>query len=269
MLLLKRPLHSPSVKVLVTGGRGFLGTHVCAALGEAGHDAIPLSRGDGDLAEPGTIDRLLDEHEPEVVVHLAAVMPGGERLADNAPITELVAAACSRRDLPLFHGSTTAVYSDETPYAESKRASEDVAGEAAILRFHYPYGPRQRRGAIPTMLRQALAREPVVAYRGWARSFCFARDTAEAVAILVEHGEHGGWDVGRDDDLRSLEEVAGLACAAAGADESLVEIADPPDGYAPLIDSLDTDRLRSLGWRPRVSLQEGIRSTLDWLREAA
>lgn len=256
------------MKVLVTGGRGFLGTHVCAALRGAGHEPVPLGRADGDLAEQGTIERLLDEHAPDVVVHLAAGMPGDERLEENAPIAAHVAAACADR-IPLFHGSSTAVYYDETPYAETKRASEEAAGEATILRFHYPYGPHMRRGAIPTMLRQALAGEPVVAYRGWLRSFCFAVDAAEAVAILVERGERGDWDVGRDDDLRSLEEVATLACAAAGADESLVELADPPEGYAPLIESLDTERLRSLGWRPRVPLEDGIRSTLDWLREAA
>jgi dTDP-glucose 4,6-dehydratase len=257
------------VKVLVTGGCGFLGTHVCAALREAGHEPVPLGRADGDLAEPATIDRLLGEHEPDVVIHLAAVMPEDERIGLNAPITGLVAAACAAREVPLFHGSTTAVYSDETEYAGSKRASEEAAGEATILRFHYPYGPQQRRGAIPTMLRQALAGEPVVAYRGWVRSFCFARDSAAAVAILVEHRESGQWDVGRDDDLRTLEEVANLACVAAGADESLIELADPPDGYAPLIEALDTDRLRSLGWRPEVALEDGIRSTLTWLREAA
>jgi dTDP-glucose 4,6-dehydratase len=257
------------VKVVVTGGRGFLGTHVCSALREAGHEPVPLGREDGDLAEDGAAERLLDEHEPDVVVHLAAVMPGDERLAENARLTELVAAACLERELPLFHGSTTAVYSDETPYADSKRASELAAGEAAILRFHFPYGPHQRRGAIPTMLRQALAGEPVVAYRGWVRSFCFAGDVAEAVAVLVEHGARGQWDLGRDDDLRTLEEVAAMACAAAGADESLVELADPPEGYAPVLDSLDTDRLRSLGWRPEVALEDGIRRTLEWVREAA
>ena len=60
-----------------------------------------------------------------------------------------------------------------------------------------------------------------------------------------------------------------LVCAAAEADESLVELAEPPEGYALVIESLDTERLRSLGWRPRVPLDDGIRSTLDWLREAA
>jgi len=52
------------VKVVLTGGRGFLGTHVCVALREAGHEPVPLGRADGDLAEPGTIERVLGEHEP-------------------------------------------------------------------------------------------------------------------------------------------------------------------------------------------------------------
>ena len=142
-------------------------------------------------------------------------MPGDERLVQNAPIAALVAAACAAHGVPLFHGSSTSVYADETPYAESKRASEEAAAGATMLRFHFPYGPGQRRGAIPTMLRQALAGEPVVVYRGWERSFCFARDAAEAVVLLVERGERGAWDVGRDDDRRTLEEIARLACRAA------------------------------------------------------
>jgi dTDP-glucose 4,6-dehydratase len=254
------------MRVLVTGGRGFLGTHVCEALLAAGHEPVPLGRADGDLAESGTSERLLDAHRPEAVVHLAAVMPGDERIAQNAPITEAVASACAERGIQLFHGSTTAVYFDETPYADSKRESEELAGDATILRFHYPYGPGQRRGAIATMLRQALAGEPVVAYSGWLRSFCFARDAAAAAAVLVDRGERGDWDIGRDDDLRTLEEVAHLACSVAGADESRVELAEPPTGYTAVLEELDTERLRSLGWRPSVGLEEGLRRTLESLR---
>ena len=150
------------MRILVTGGRGFLGSHVDRALREAGHDVVVLGRADGDLAEAGEADRLVAEHAPDAVVHLAAVMPGDERLSQNAPITALVAAACRARGIPLYHGSSTAVNADDTPYAASKRASEEAAAGATMLRFHYPYGPGQRRGAIPTMLRQALAGEDVV-----------------------------------------------------------------------------------------------------------
>ncbi|HKI92340.1 MAG TPA: NAD-dependent epimerase/dehydratase family protein, partial [Gaiellaceae bacterium] len=98
------------MRVLVTGGRGFIGAHACEALRDAGHEAVALGRADGDLAERGVAERLLAEHRPDAVVHLAAVMPGDERLAQNAPITALVAAACAARGVPLFHGSSTSVY---------------------------------------------------------------------------------------------------------------------------------------------------------------
>ena len=254
------------MRALVTGGRGFIGAHVCDALRAAGHEAIALGRADGDLAEPGMAERLVEANEPDAVVHLAAVMPGDERLAQNAPVTALVAEACRARAIPLYHGSTTSVYLDDTPYADSKRESEEVAGEATILRFHFPYGPGQRRGAIPTMLGQALAGETIPVYRGWERSFCFVRDAADAVATLVGRREPGVWDVGRTDDLRTLEEVARLACSLAGADESLLDLREPPEGPALVLEDLDTDRLRTLGWRPEVGLEDGMRRTLAWLR---
>jgi dTDP-glucose 4,6-dehydratase len=253
------------LKVLVTGGRGFLGMHVCEALANAGHDAIALGRVDGDLAEPGTFERLLDEHDPNAVVHLAAVMPGDERLAQNAPITELVARACRDRQVKLLHGSSSSVYDDDTPYADSKRASEEAAAGATLLRFAFPYGPGQRRGAIPTMLREALAGDPIVVYRGWKRSFCFAGDMALAVVALVDANAEGAWDIGRDDDLRTLHEVAQLACGLARAPEALIEVVEPPPGPAPELRPLDLAPLHALGWQPRVALADGMKQTLDWL----
>jgi nucleoside-diphosphate-sugar epimerase len=257
------------VKVVVTGGRGFLGGHVCEALRANGHEAIPLGRADGDLADPATIGRLLDEHQPDVVVHLAAVMPGDDRLVQNAPITELVAQACAERGIRLLHGSTTSVYEDETPYAESKRASELAAGGATLLRFAFPYGPEQRRGSIPTMLRQALDRKPIVVYRGWQRSFCFAADAARAVVLLLDARVTGAHDVGRDDDPRSLLEIARIACTLAGAPETLIDVVDPPAGTAPVPHPLELRALQELGWQPEVELEEGMRQTLEWLSSAA
>jgi dTDP-glucose 4,6-dehydratase len=254
------------VRVLVTGGRGFIGAHVCDALQALDHEAVALGRVDGDLAEDGVAERLIGEHEPDAVVHLAAVMPGDNRFAQNALIAGLVAVACEARDIPLFHGSTTSVYSDDTPYAESKRESEEVVGDATILRFHFPYGPGQRRGAIPTMLTQAVAGEPIVVYSGWERSFCYVADAAVAVATLVDRGEHGDWDIGREDDRRTLLEIAQLACDLTGGDPASIEVADPPEGPALVFEGLDTDRLRSIGWRPDVPLEDGMARTLDWLR---
>jgi nucleoside-diphosphate-sugar epimerase len=256
------------LKVLVTGGRGFLGGHIEAAFIAAGHEVVSLGRADGDLAEAGGADRLVAEYAPDAVIHLAAVMPDDARLAQNATVAGLVAAACHARGVPLYHGSSTSVLADRTPYADSKRDSETAVGDATLLRFHYPYGPGQRRGAIPTMLRQARADEDVVVYDGWARSFCFGRDAAEAVRLLVERGERGAWAIGRDDDLRPLEEIARLVCATAGARESLIRV-DPPPAGPEAVATPDMAPLRALGWTPVTGLVDGVRRTLDWIESSA
>ncbi len=113
------------------------------------------------------------------------------------------------------------------------------------------------------MLKQARAGEPIVVYRGWKRSFCFAGDAARAVALLLDR--HGAWDIGRDDDPRTLEEIARLACRVSAAPESLIELRDPPVGPAPVLGQLDVEPLRDLGWQPGVDLEDGMRRTLDWL----
>jgi nucleoside-diphosphate-sugar epimerase len=252
------------VRVLVTGGRGFLGMHVCDALRAEGHEPVALGRADGDLAEPGVAERLVAEHEPDAVVHLAAAMPGDGRLEQNALVTASVARAAG--GIRFLHGSTVSVYADDTPYADSKRASEDAAGEATILRFAFPYGPGQRNGTIRTMLLQAHAGEPIVVYPTWQRSFSHAADHARAVVLLLERGEHGAWDIGRTDDPRTMLELARLACRLTGAPEDLIEQAEPPPDVDPLGGfDLDLERLHSLGWRPEVPLEDGMRGMLDWL----
>src|SRR5262249_1932161 len=242
------------LKALVTGGRGFIGSDVFGPPRPGGHRAGPPRPGRRRPPEPPPPP---PPPPPAAVCPLAAVMPGADRLAQNAPMTELVVAACG--DRPLYLGSTVSVYTDETPYVESKQASEDAAPRATILRFSFPYGPGARRGAIPTMLKQARAGEPVVVYRRWVRSFCHAEDQARAVALLVERGERGAWDIGRNDDPRTLLEIAQISCRLAGAPESLIEERDPPPDVDPEAIVLDVDRLHSLGWRPEIALEDGMK----------
>jgi nucleoside-diphosphate-sugar epimerase len=68
------------------------------------------------------------------------------------------------------------------------------------------------------------------------------------------------WDtfnIGRDDDPRSMLEIAQLACKMAGAPEDLIELVDPPAGQT-AVKRLSTARLRALGWEPTVELEEGM-----------
>ena len=65
--------------VLITGGTGFLGTHVARQLEDAGARVFPVGRRDYDLRRRDETDRMLREVRPDAVIHLAAVVAGSAR----------------------------------------------------------------------------------------------------------------------------------------------------------------------------------------------
>jgi UDP-glucose 4-epimerase len=286
----------PCMRVLITGGTGFVGSHLAGELEARGHVVVACGRGDGDLTEPGTAERLLAEHRPEALAHLAARVGrvAGERdpvetARQNAGATALVAQACAAAGVRLAYGSSSEIYGDQGDrvlaeedaygarpdgvYGLSKRWGEEAAltfcPDAALLRFSMPYGPGlaagRGRGAIVSMLDQAARGMAIPAFRGIERSWCWIGDAARGAALLIEQGAAGPWNIGRGDAEISMVDLARLACRLAGAPESLVEETDPPARQAP-VHRVSSAKLRSLGWRPEVDLEEGMRRTLDWLR---
>jgi nucleoside-diphosphate-sugar epimerase len=286
------------LRILVTGARGLIGSQLVPELERRGHEVTGVGRADGDLSDPGVADRLVAEHEPEAVVHLAARVgrvvgeqdPAGT-VRDNATAALLVARACAAHGTRLALGSTSEVYGpggdgglgEDAPgslpdsvYGLSKHWAEEAARlfcpDALLLRFVMPYGPGvapgQGKAALVNMLDQARSRRPIVVYRGGERSFCFVTDVGRAVALLVEGGHTGAWNVGRDDAATPMVEIARIACRLADAPPELIEEVDPPNPDG-VVHRISTAKLRALGWQPEVGLEEGMRATLDWLASRA
>jgi UDP-glucose-4-epimerase GalE len=154
-------------EVLVTGGAGYIGSHVCKALAESGFNPVcydtlekghrwavrwgPLER--GDIGDGARLDEVFARHRPRAVVHLAGYIEVGESvreperyLHNNAVKSQaLIDAALRHAVEALVFSSTCAVYGvpqseflDEThaiaplsPYAESKARVERTLGAAA------------------------------------------------------------------------------------------------------------------------------------------
>jgi nucleoside-diphosphate-sugar epimerase len=283
------------MRLLVTGGTGFLGSYLGEELRLRGHEVASCGRRDGDLSEAAVAERLIERHRPDVLVHLAARVgrlagenDPAETVRQNAGLALLVARACKAAGTRLAYGSTSEVYGNlgdaaaledepiaalpESVYGLSKRWGEEAARltcpDAMLLRFSGPYGPgtapSRGRGAIQTMLDQARNGQPIPAFRGVERSWCWVGDATKGAALVLEHGQAGAWNVGRDDAHVSMADAARLACRIAGAPEALVEEVDPPAGLAAR-HRISTAKLESLGWSPTVELEEGMRRTLDWL----
>jgi nucleoside-diphosphate-sugar epimerase len=284
------------MNVLVTGASGFVGRALVDELrhGDGAYEVHPLGRSDGDLAEDGVAEAAVAEAQPDVVVHAAArigVVRCEEEpelaLRSNVLATAQVARAAAEHGARLAYVSTsdvygTAVADEETPaapaslYALTKWWGEEVTRHYApaglsVLRLHNPYGegvdPGQGKGALPTMLWQAERREPIPAFAGEARSWCWIGDAVRGIRLVLEHGGEGIFNVGSDAEPVSLTDAARIACHLTGAPQDLIQEVEPPPGR--VTPRVSVERLRALGWRAQVGLDEGMRLVLESLRAAA
>jgi nucleoside-diphosphate-sugar epimerase len=274
------PVDSAAMRVLVTGASGFVGRALVEELRHGGraYEVHALERRDGDLADEGVAEQAIAEAQPDVVVHAAArigIEPCETEpllaLRSNVLATVYVARAAAHHQGRLAYVSTADVNEPANLYALTKLWSEQAALQYApdglvILRLANPYGPGSR-GALPTMLRQAAQGEAVPAFRGETRSWLWIGDATRAIRLILESGEDGIFDVASDQPAVTLPEAARLACELAGASPDLVEECDPPPGR--VVPEVDVDRLRALGWQPQVSLDEGLRLTLQSLQATA
>ena len=145
-----------------------------------------------------------------------------------------------------------------------------AAGDATLLRFAFPYGPGQRRGAIPTMLRQA--RRPGADRR---------LSRLEALVLLrSRRGARRRAAARRERDAVRTTSAATTIRARCSRSRSsravspvlrreLIDVVDPPVGPAPVLDRLDVRGLHELGWRPEVELEDGMGRTFEWLSSPA
>lgn len=290
-------------KIAVTGSAGWIGSHLCRELESMGYTVIAVDREYGvmhDLARARTMLAILDRTEPDTVINLAGQVGKffcdqnpDDAIRDNVIATTHVARACASRGVPLIHCSTSEVYGDRGDeicyefddlsaptsgmYAETKRLGEYLCNQYApdglkIIRPTMPYGPGVPPGpgrrALDNLVWQALTLQPMVVHRGGARSWCWIEDVTRGIIAVLERGEPGVYNVGRDDDEVSMHDLATIAAACSGLtpdqfNELIREVDGPP--RQTLIKRLSTQKLYDLGWKPSVDLSTGINAVKDWL----
>jgi len=303
--------------VLVTGGHGFIGRHVVAALVRAGAKPVSVAQSSGTMHPelPGEAVALdLEDGDRvsatvqgfDLVVHLAARAGGiqfqqagsGDVFSSNRVITDNLLAACAASEVErLFIASSLVTYRPSAeplteshpqlgpadrpnPYAWSKMTDEVVATwhpdlDVVVGRFGNVYGPGapfdpDRSTVIHALIDRAArlddGKDLVVWGDGSAvRSFVFVGDAAQAVLIALNEGEPGeAYNIDSGIEV-TVAQLASSVRDVVNPSLNIVFDRSKPAGAPYRVASIN--KLATLGYRPAVALDDGLRQTLEWYRE--
>lgn len=324
------------MKILVTGGAGFIGSAVVRLAVARGHSVVnldaltyaaclenvaPVAQSPlyafehADIRDRAALDRILAAHRPDAVMHLAAeshvdrsIDGPGDFIATNVTGTyHLLEAArtywagAGRPEGFRFHHISTdevfgslpadpsvkftedTPYDPRSPYSASKAASDHLVRAWAetyglpvvLTNCSNNYGPYHfPEKLIPVTLLNALAGKPLPVYGDGSniRDWLYVEDHAEALLLVLEQGALGrSYNIGGENERSNLELVRTLCAlldarrpkpAGSHADQ-ITFVADRPGHDARY--AIDPTRIRTeLGWRPSVTVEEGLARTVDW-----
>jgi len=285
------------MKILVTGANGFIGSHLIDRLAKSNqYEIISWDREQGDLKQSQNFP------EVDVVIHLAAYnstkefyTKGFEVIKDNILTTmNLLEHYMKQENKPLFmYTGTPESYAGATDFFNYKLPTDEACplvvpdvknirwsyanskalGEQAVIASGLPYqiivpnniyGPRQKNHFVDEFI--ARAKTGDIALYGWenTRSWLYVEDFTEAVEGLInsKSAVNEKINIGSNDEVAVID-LAEIIIKNMGIDQP-IEKHDAPEGSVARR-MPDITKIKSLTqWEPTTSLEEGLKTTVEW-----
>ena len=304
------------MKVLVTGGAGFIGSHVTDVFLDAGHEVWALDDLSSGRREnlrsavrlvvsdirSADATRLVESERFEVICHLAAQMDVRRSVADprfdadvniGGFLNVLEAARRAGVRKVVFSSTGGAIYGEQdvypapeshptrpvSPYGVSKAAGELYLGyyrtqyglPSVALRYANVYGPRQNphgEAGVVAIFSERLLRGESCIINGTGeqtRDFVHGQDVARANLLAATRDVEGPINIGTGIETE-VNRLYTLLSRAAGVDRPAQHApAKPGEQMRSSVDPSQAAKV--LGWRPAVTLEEGLRQTVGWFRD--
>jgi len=324
----KVPPHVGYKKVLVTGGAGFIGSHVADYLLGRGDDVVIVDEMNdyydvrikesnlkyllqkygpdkvkiyrGDICDEEFISEVFESERPKWVCHMAAragVRPSIQdpfvyihsNIRGTTQLMELshkygVKNFCFASSSSVYGGSASVYFSEEecvdnpvSPYAATKKACELLSYtyhhlyrlNVSALRFFTVYGPRGRPDMAPFKFIDRISRGLEIQQFGdgsSSRDYTYIDDIVDGVVRALDRPHpYEVFNLGKGGGT-SLKEFLDLVQKYTGK-EALVKVMPDQPGDVPYTCADICKAKEMLGYRAKVSFEEGIKKTVAWYRD--
>lgn len=306
-------------RVLITGGAGFIGSHLCDYFNDKGHEVICIDNlitgsienisslfGEkGFLFIKQDVTNFIHVSGPlDFILHMASPASPVDYLkypiqtlkvgslgthktlglAKEKKARYLLASTSEVYGDPLVHPQKEDYWGNVNPvgprgvYDEAKRFAEAMSTayhryhglDVRIARIFNTFGPRMRLDdgrVVPNFVGQALRGEDLTVYGDGTqtRSFCYISDLVEGIYRLLMSDYHGPVNLGNTEEL-TINDFAKKVLSFTGKNLRIVYKPLPEDD--PKVRRPDlTLAGRVLGWNPGISIDEGLKRTLEYFRD--
>lgn len=268
-------------RFLISGHKGFLGTHLSRHLEDQGHEVVGL-RQDVSVLITHPIGKL------DYVLHLAShaspkdfLAKPLETLKANSTGTENMLDVARATGATFFYPSSSQVYPEKDPsaprsvYAEAKRYGEALVStygrefkiNCKLARMFNVYGPGMRPDdgrVVPNFISLALRGEDITILGGTQLvSFTYVDDMIDALHRFLFLEIQGPIELGNPKRISICDLAREIVYQTKSKSKVKIQYAEFKSERP-----VDMEGARMLGWKPTTSIEEGIKRTIEWMREA-
>jgi nucleoside-diphosphate-sugar epimerase len=296
----------PYRKAIVTGGAGFIGSHLVEELLKMGLEVISIddySAGKKENLKPFLSNPKFQEVNCDVTDYnkLKPYFKGMDIVFHEAASKKTICLRDPRRDLEvnakgtfnilelakdfkvkkIVHASTGSAINPTSYYGTSKLAGEQYAKvfnhlynmDITVLRYFHIYGPRQECGDLGGVVsifgRKAIKNQPLIIFGDGTqqRSFTYVKDVIRANILVAAKKETKGQCYNCASGIRiTIKELADKILNSLGKKDLEIKYQDWTPGDIKVF-IVDNSKLKSLGFEFETDFDQGLQETLDWLKK--
>lgn len=241
------------MKVLITGSKGFVGTHLCRVLDELGWQQTAQADVIINLASNSSVEESIKHPRAMIMNNISCLLATLELARKNPPKA-------------FIHISTVEAVRPTNPYAASKAAQEDICIAyrdtfnlpIVIVRSHNIVGEGQKpEKFVPKLVEKIKAGETIDIYGKGSRVYVPVETVVSALIYIAEHITQGTYLIGGGERLTNLamaKKIAGILGI-----KGKYHMVEGRPGYAR---ALRGEGKPIPGWKPPITLEEGLK----WIR---